>query len=658
MTEKTLGNVSIYRNFNDTVGHVISIDKALERIAQGKSKDTVLKAQSLPKKEADEVKKTLPAVCFSGTFKSRKDSELIEHSGYIVLDFDGVEDVKKKKEQLSKLSYVTATWVSPSGKGVKALVRIKHKNLHNEHFMSMLDEIPGVDRTGKNLSRLCFESYDPEIYINKNAKEYDKIASKEKREMIAMVVQSGDDVFGKLIKWMTSRGDAFREGERNHFVFKLASACCRFGIPENEAQILILGYVSADSSFTRLECQSAVKSAYKSSSAQFATAEFKDDVLVTKIDGTKVDVVLTEENLEEMGKEDVIYASDVRSFAESIYLNGYIQAKELGVPELDKHFKRVKGDLTVISGIGNYGKSSFMKWEMLFRLIRFGEKVAIFTPEELPAEQFYHDLVEIYFGRDCTPRNPMRPHHDSYMKVYDWIGENIFMVYPKSVSPTPNYVKEVFLSLVVKHGVERVVIDPFNQMANDYGKSGGRSDKYLETFLSDCTRFAKKNNVYFDVVVHPHKMKKGDDGNYPCPDVFDLADGAMWNNKADNILIYHRPFAQTTPDNPACEFHSKKIRRQKIVGVKGSFDFELNRSTRRYTFGGTDYMQKYIDDKFVQSEMKFEEEKKPKKPSDVYPNLKFLEEKGYKIESAMPWEQELNDMFSNGGAAPKGDCPF
>ena len=137
------------------------------------------------------------------------------------------------------------------------------------------------------------------------------------------------------------------------------------------------------------------------------------------------------------------------------------------------------------------------------------------------------------------------------------------------------------------------------------------------------------------------------DGNYPCPDVFDLADGAMWNNKADNILIYHRPFAQTTPDNPLCEFHSKKIRRQKIVGIKGSFEFELNRSTRRYTFGNIDYMQRYIDDKFVQSEMEFEEEKKPKKATTVHPNLNFL----------APLGVELDDLYMT-DAKPPEECPF
>ena len=41
-----------------------------------------------------------------------------------------------------------------------------------------------------------------------------------------------DDTFDKILKWLSNRGDAFRTGERNVFLYKLASACCRFGISE------------------------------------------------------------------------------------------------------------------------------------------------------------------------------------------------------------------------------------------------------------------------------------------------------------------------------------------------------------------------------------------------------------------------------------------
>ena len=92
------------------------------------------------------------------------------------------------------------------------------------------------------------------------------------------------------------------------------------------------------------------------------------------------------------------------------------------------------------------------------------------------------------------------------------------------------------------------------------------------------------------IVAHPTKLQKGNDGNYPCPDVFDIADGAMWNNKMDNILIYHRPNHQTDPDSTVCELHTKKIRRQKVVGKKGVVLFSLQRGLRRFMFSNGDYM--------------------------------------------------------------------
>jgi hypothetical protein len=633
MTQGINGKVSIYKDFNDLQGHQISVLGALERIRTGKSKALVEKArEAKTKKEADELKKKLPAVCFSGTFSKRKDSELIEHSGYIVLDFDNVEDMAQKRSELCSVGYITAVWVSPSGKGLKALVQIEWKTKHKEHFDSLMSEMPDIDKTGRNVSRLCFESYDPELYYNPSAEVYNNLPTKKAdrrlpQQTTTETINDDDKIFQNLLTWMTSKGDAFREGERNHFVFKLAASCCRFGMMEETCYNLMMMHVTPDSSFSQKECRQAIRSAYRANMNQWNTAEFTKDQLVTKTNHLEVKIELTEQDLEEISKDDVIYAEEVMEQASEIYLKGYQAAMPLGVPLLDKHFKRVKGELTIVSGIGNYGKSSFMKWEMIFRMVKFGEKVAIFTPEELPAEQFYHDLVEIYFGKDCTPNNYNRPSYDAYMKVYKMIGEHIFMVYPKNVSPTPDYVKEVFLSMIIKHGVDRVIIDPFNQMANDYTKGGGRSDKYLETFLSDCTRFARKNNVYFDIVVHPHKMRKGDDGNYPCPEVFDLADGAMWNNKADNIIIYHRPFAQTAPESPLCEFHSKKIRRQKIVGIKGFFDFELVRSTRRFTFEGVDYLQQAIEGKYVQSEIK--------QPTAIKPNRNWTDSKEVK-----EWEED------------------
>jgi hypothetical protein len=63
-----------------------------------------------------------------------------------------------------------------------------------------------------------------------------------------------------------------------------------------------------------------------------------------------------------------------------------------------------------------------------------------------------------------------------------------------------------------------------------------------------------------------------------------------------------------------CEFHSKKIRRQKTVGKKGASSFEMNFPTRRYIFLGGDPLQKAVNEKqldfnYKQSKIEIPEQK-------------------------------------------------
>ena len=163
------------------------------------------------------------------------------------------------------------------------------------------------------------------------------------------------------------------------------------------------------------------------------------------------------------------------------------------------------------------------------------------------------------------------------------------------------------MELVIKEKVDGVIIDPFNQLSNDWGD---RDDKYLERFLSESSKFARETNTFFFIVNHPKQLHKNGAQNYPCPDVYDLANGAMWNNKVDNILIYHRPNYQTDPKDTTCELHAKKIRRQKIVGTPGVISFDYNRVCRRFYFNGQSPLEEnktYIQKSFYETEKETED---------------------------------------------------
>lgn len=588
--------ITAYKNIFDKIPHYIEVNVALERIRTGRSKERVLEIRNqLDKERANKLKCHLPSICFSGKFAGeRLDKNLEIHSGFLILDFDNVSDIPIEIEKLKQKKYCYALWISPSGTGLKMLVKIADGNKHGEHFDSLLSEFPQLDISGRNVSRVCYESWDENIYVNEKAEVYKKTLKKEKVE-VKQDLEDKSEIFQNILKWLSNRGDAFVTGERNLFLFKLASACCRFGISEEYClNLSITSLLLNDNTFGMGEAERTIKSAYRASKSIFGTAVFEKDKLIDKI--TRGEINTQEINPDiynlEIKPKDVIFGEDVKERALLIYENGYEGVAKNGIDELDEYFKFKKGEITLVSGIGNYGKSTFLKYLLLVRAVKYGEKFALFAPEDNPADEFYHDLVEVYIGANCTPflkDNEKRISRNIYENAYDFVSKHFFYVYPKELAPTPEYIKERFLELIIKEKINGCIIDPFNQLTNTYG---ARSDKYLETFLGDCSRFAQINSVYFVIVAHPHKLKKEQgEKNYPCPDVYEIADGAMWNNKMDNILIYHRPDHQTNPESNICELHTKKIRRQKTVGKKGILVFELDRKKRRYYFGGKDYLE-------------------------------------------------------------------
>jgi hypothetical protein len=592
--------ITIFKNIFSKEPHFITVEKALERIKTGASKQLVMDIRlALDKEKANKLKLNLPSICFSGKFGiDRKDDQLIEHSGFIVLDFDDISELRDKQTEIISNKFVYSCWVSPSGNGLKALVKIADGAKHREHFQSLQDIFPEIDRSGINVSRVCYESFDPDIYINENAEVFAKAKKVEK--IVVSETENLDDSenFRRILKWLTNKNDAFVTGERNTYIFKLASACCRFGIGEESALGLISTEYTVSNDFTMSEMKSAVKSGYRANKNNFGTASIQKEKLVSKTTNYEIDVKkeFTEEAGESYRVEDVVYGIDVKDRALYINQNGFDRVQGIGIPQLDYLFKPKRGEITLLTGIGNYGKTAWQKAQLLMRMVMFGEKIATFSPEDVPAEEYFHDYVEMLLGCECTPYNPNRPSNEVYEAAYDFVSKHIFYISAEMLSPTPQYIKEKFLELIVQEKVDYCCIDPFNQMTNDYKGYGGRTDKYLETLLADFSRFARKNDVYFWIIAHPKLMERDRSGNYKCPDVFDVNDGAMWSNKMDNILVYHRPFAQTDPSNPLAEFHSKKIKK-KSVGRKGFMMLDYVWDRRRFFVEGKDILQEMLNNK-------------------------------------------------------------
>ena len=268
------------------------VDIIIKRIREGASKDLVKKIRSEKNKENRNIfKQKLPAVCFSGTFNKRNDGALQEHSGLICLDFDGYpssKDMLMEKEKLCKDKFVYSVFISPSGQGLKALVKIPKEPDNHKNYFNSLEVYFGsdyFDKTSKNISRVCYESYDPLIHSNETSSVWDKIYEEQYTEVEKHVdiptipITDENKIVDILTKWWQKKYPMV-EGQRNHNAFVLASAFNDFGVSKTLAEYVLNGYSSKD--FNRNEIKRTIHSAYQQVQ-NFGTKYYEDQEQVDKI---------------------------------------------------------------------------------------------------------------------------------------------------------------------------------------------------------------------------------------------------------------------------------------------------------------------------------------------------------------------------------------
>ena len=283
---------TIFKNFNEPTEQK-DILKILDDIKTGVYRNAITylrKSLADNKTEAAErAKKSLPAFTPSATFKGGRKMEFLTHyNALVVLDIDKItpEKLAECKSILNSSEYVFAYFVSPSGNGLKIFVKVDSgKDEHKDAFLVLqkyFEELLQVeiDKSGKDITRLCFCSFDPELFVNENSEVFFVIESRVepktnevgKSSSTQHPASSNDTVIYEHAVRFTEKKVQFVEGNRNNFIFQLANNLNRKGVSES----LALGFILADYNYDQQEVMTAVKSAYQN------TAEHNTDTFEAK----------------------------------------------------------------------------------------------------------------------------------------------------------------------------------------------------------------------------------------------------------------------------------------------------------------------------------------------------------------------------------------
>ena len=547
--------VSILSFLFDEQIHEIGVDKALERIKVGKSREKVEQIRNGDKS----LKKHLPVVLFSGTFNKREDVSMIQHSGFIVLDFDNITEVEDAKMKLATDEYSYATWISPSGNGVKVLVRITNPEHHHDHFRALLayhEKAYGleIDSSGSNLSRACFESHDPNIVINKEAKRFGAMLSEKTEKQTVSVDEMTD--YMKLNIAASMVRDA-KDGERHDKLLRASRLCG--------------GYIAAG----RME-REVVESVLL---REFSRRDYDNDYnpALTIKDGINegmnfplTSIIADEKKIrrEQMVENgDLSFISsdeeDLQWMAD--FAAGRIQVGlSTGNEQMDKHFL-YKKDFTIINGISNVGKTSFALYMIVNAAIRHGWRWLIYSAENKTAS-IKMKLLQFAMGRGVAKMTM-----GEMRQGMKWIGEHFIVISNKEVVSYTDLLIYAERLMANNMNFDGFFIDPYNALKIEmaHGSSLSTHEYHYES-ASEMLTFSNGNDKALWLNVHAFteaQRRMGDDGYVVAPQAPDTEGGGKFVNRADNFLTFHRKVNHDEPNmKRTMEFHVRKIRETETGG--------------------------------------------------------------------------------------------
>ncbi|MDY0090577.1 MAG: VapE family protein [Flavobacteriaceae bacterium] len=282
--------VSIFKNFNEVVQNS-KVVEVLNDIKTGKYINVITylrKSLAESKMEAYErAKKSLPAFTPSASFKGGRKLEFVTaYTQIVVLDIDKLtkEQLTNAKALAQETPYTYSAFISPSGNGLKIFVKVNSsQENHKEAFLTLQKfyeeflSLP-IDKSGKDVTRLCFVSYDTDLYFNENATVYPVISTEDLTPYIEQseeVIQEhttiasnglptqqfNNDyltVYEHCVRF-TEKKESYVNGNRNNFVHLLACNLNRKGVPLPMA----MGYILSDYNYDAKEVATTVNSAYK-----------------------------------------------------------------------------------------------------------------------------------------------------------------------------------------------------------------------------------------------------------------------------------------------------------------------------------------------------------------------------------------------------------
>lgn len=237
--------------------------------------------------------------------------------------------------------------------------------------------------------------------------------------------------------------------------------------------------------------------------------------------------------------------------------------KTTGIDELDKFFVFKEGNLVIINGLDNVGKSTVIWFFSIIASLYHRWPCLIFSSENVTGSVI-RKLIEFYWCEPITTINDMK-----YKQAHAHIKKYFDIIKVKDCLYNYRDILNMHTKASKKKPYKMLMIDPYNSLKVDIpAKSKQDYYNYHYEAASVLQQYGKQNNlsIYLNCHVGTVGARNLDkDGFVKAPQKADTEMGVMFANKADDFLTIHRVTQHETDWN-LVEIHVRKIKETETGG--------------------------------------------------------------------------------------------
>ena len=262
--------------------------------------------------------------------------------------------------------------------------------------------------------------------------------------------------------------------------------------------------------------------------------------------------------------------NDINKYLQDYHAGKISKGLDTGLPILDEHIRAKKGQLTIINGLDNVGKTIWILWYFLTLSVKHNVKWTIFSGENM-AGQLVRQLIQFYTGQYLN-----KMELSEVFRV-----ELIISQWFTFVDNSKFYKSKELFEIIRDSDSFGGLIDPFTGLDRDYTHAANYD------FLNESRNFCNSTGKSLYVNTHVVSLAarrvfaEGHEyAGYHTPPMKSESEGGQpFGNRTDDFITIHRLVGHPMR-NYITEAHIRKIKDTetggKVTPIDAPLDFNFN----------------------------------------------------------------------------------